>query len=59
MCRHISDRYGYICQECLDELRNNPTFDIESFMNSRKSDLADHVRKTQLEFIEREFKRQE
>ena len=59
MCSRISDRYGYICQECLDELRSNPTFDIESFMNSAKDDIPNHVRETQLEFIEREFRKQD
>ena len=32
MCDRLSDRYGYICRECLDELVALGTTDIQGFM---------------------------
>lgn len=35
MCDHFSHRYGYLCDECLDELRRRgPATDIEQFMGT-------------------------
>lgn len=36
MCDHYSDEYGYICSECLNELKNKPFTEIRSFMKSPK-----------------------
>jgi hypothetical protein len=37
MCDHYSHEYGYICNECLSELKEKPFCDIEDFMNSPKN----------------------
>ena len=48
MCERHSCEYGYICDECFDELvRTGPTTDISVFMNSC------HERDREIESIER------
>jgi hypothetical protein len=38
MCNHLSSDYGYICQECLEELIElGPETDIANFMDSDKN----------------------
>ncbi len=32
MCDNLSHTYGYLCRECLEELKDNPMIDIEDFM---------------------------
>lgn len=36
MCDHLSYTYGYLCRECLEELKDSPLADICSFMESPK-----------------------
>lgn len=36
MCDYYSDEYGYICSECLNELKKKPFTEIRSFMQSPK-----------------------
>lgn len=43
MCDHYSHTYGYICWECLRELKSKPYTDIEEFMNSHKEPHEDDV----------------
>ena len=45
MCDHYSTDFGYICNECLDELINNDNwlFDIGGFMGSSKGDYKTSV----------------
>lgn len=39
MCDRASHTYGYICNECFEELVDSgPNTDIENFMSSRKDD---------------------
>jgi hypothetical protein len=36
-CEHYSREYGYICDDCFEELVNcGPYYDIEIFMNTPK-----------------------
>ena len=42
MCDYYSDEHGYICWECLRELREKGSCDIETFMGSvKKSDIPE------------------
>ena len=36
MCDYYAYLYGYICNECLEELKNGKERSIETFMNSLK-----------------------
>lgn len=37
LCSSYSQKYGYICDECLDELcKQHPDVSIEQFMNTKK-----------------------
>jgi len=36
MCDLVSDRYGYLCGECYNELLSKPFIDIDTFMDSEK-----------------------
>lgn len=36
MCRRYSPKYGYICWECLEELKATQPASIEEFMDSLK-----------------------
>lgn len=36
MCTRLSDKFGYICEECFEELKTSG-LDIKSFMESDKS----------------------
>jgi len=39
MCRRLSHTYGYICDECFEELvGTGPTTDIEQFMRTLKKE---------------------
>lgn len=55
MCDYYSYEYGYICSECLDELRNKPFTDIKSFMQSPKPNILDSYYDWE-ERVEQEFK---
>ena len=37
MCDYLSCNYGYICYDCLNELKENGPCDIAEFMDSPKS----------------------
>ena len=40
MCDRLSSEYGYICNECFDELVNlGPETDIELFMDQEKGEI--------------------
>lgn len=54
MCDYYSNEYGYICSECLNELRNRPFTEIRSFMQSPKSAVSWHSNWEEL--LEQEFK---
>jgi len=51
MCDRLSDRYGYICRECLDELVTLGTTDIQGFMGQE----LEHKEKPGREFYEKIF----
>ena len=36
MCDRYSDDYGYICDECFEELVTRGPVDIDGFMNTKK-----------------------
>ena len=36
MCDYLSSEHGYICNYCLNELKEKPWTDIEVFMNTFK-----------------------
>lgn len=59
LCEHYSSTYGYICWECLDELKSKvPDVTINEFMASpKKGDVTvrDVMREHALMVIEREF----
>ena len=40
MCERYCKRYGYICYECIEELKKKDQ-DIEAFMNSNKQEFDD------------------
>lgn len=59
MCNFHSDHYGYLCYDCLTELKNAiPDTSVEDFMSSSK--VGDYgremMRRSALKFIEQEFK---
>lgn len=51
MCDRLSQRYGYICWECFDELVTSGVFDVESFMGQRR----DRTERPDQEFYEKIF----
>ena len=56
MCDRYSNEYGYICNECFNELRFKfPDVTIGDFMNSSKSKekKLDYTSVLELEFISR------
>ena len=55
MCDYYSIEYGYICSECLNELRNKPFTEIRSFMQSPKPNTVNWYCDWE-ELLEREFK---
>ena len=39
LCENYSDEYGYLCDDCLEELISSGVrTDIETFLNSKKPD---------------------
>lgn len=38
LCRNYSEQYGYICEDCLSELKAADTTDIALFMATAKKD---------------------
>jgi hypothetical protein len=51
MCDRLSDRYGYICWQCHEELIASGTLDIEGFMGQELR----HEEKPDREFYEKIF----
>ena len=51
MCDRLSDRYGYICWECFEELTESGTIDIRAFMRQER----EHEEKPDQEFYEKIF----
>lgn len=51
MCDRLSQRYGYICWECFDELVASGKLDIEGFMGQELR----HEEKPDQEFYEKIF----
>ncbi|RLA84795.1 MAG: hypothetical protein DRG78_00460 [Epsilonproteobacteria bacterium] len=44
LCNKYSTEYGYICNECLEEMKNkqgNAKFTISGFMNSKKGEIIE------------------
>lgn len=41
MCDHLSREHGYICRECLYELKAHGRTDIEAFMDTPKGQLPE------------------
>lgn len=54
MCDHLSREHGYICRECLDELKARGRTDIELFMNTPKGHLPERNKNWERE-VDREF----
>lgn len=56
MSDYLSYNYGYICNECIEELKSKPFIDIKEFMDSPKS--LNSVNNTFLwnEIVDNEFK---
>ena len=42
MCDHYSPEYGYICDECLNELKDKPYTDIGQFMDTPKEGTVEY-----------------
>ena len=53
MCDRYSHHYGYICNECFEEL-NNSGIDIETFMNTPKK-YNPYRQKNTYEVLDKEF----
>ena len=53
MCDRYSRRYGYICNECFEELSRADWIDIESFMETPKDTNNTDM---WLDFIDEEFR---
>jgi hypothetical protein len=58
MCSRLSNTHGYICGECLEELLESDTIDIEEFMRSPKNsdNINQSLREARREAIEEEFR---
>ena len=57
MCDYVSHRYGYLCWECLEELKDNPCTDIEEFMGTpREKVWTVDVQEQWEAMIDEEFK---
>lgn len=57
MCDYVSYTYGYICQECLDELKENPNINIREFMdNDYKDEWSVVIQKAWESMLDAEFK---
>lgn len=57
MCDNLSHTYGYLCRECLEELKDNPMTDIEAFMgNPREKVWTVNIQRAWEEMIDEEFK---
>lgn len=41
MCQRYSERYGYICYDCFEELTKSQTLDIEAFMKTPKENISE------------------
>jgi hypothetical protein len=48
MCDRLSHTYGYLCNECFDELCGSD-LEIEDFLKTRKQDLKRKIRRNLLE----------
>jgi len=57
MCDHYSDEHGYICYDCLDELKRKAgDVTIEEFMGSKKNSGVDvYIKDAHLRHIEDTF----
>lgn len=57
MCDYYSPTFGYVCQECLAEMKDKAyKMEVEEFMDSDKKEPQRKLRGDRLEFIEQEFK---
>lgn len=55
MCDRYSPNYGYICNECLEQLRTSPVT-IPTFMKMHKEEYKELFMKDRTEEIDKEFK---
>ena len=55
MCDHLSQKYGYICNECLNELKNGNERNVAHFMGRYKNKVVDDYI-AWCEFVEDIFK---
>ena len=53
MCDRLSHKYGYICNECFEELLQSDIMDIQEFMDSEKSHstMPSHIREEWLKGV--------
>ena len=54
MCDYVSDEYGYLCWECLAELKSKPYINIGTFMQSQK--VEQEQTEDWDEIVDKEFK---
>jgi len=55
LCDRLSQKYGYICNECFEELVNSTLTDIEEFMETDKSKGLFNSSDSRREVLELEF----
>lgn len=56
MCDYYSDTFGYLCYECMNELRDKACdMKVEQFMDLNKDKPRLDLREVRLKFIEQEF----
>ena len=55
MCDYVSDEYGYLCWECLAELKSKPHINIGAFMKTQKS-IQQKQTENWEEIVDNEFK---
>lgn len=61
MCDRYSHEYGYICNECFEELCKTFGVSIESFMKTKKVDVRyeNMLKKAHTEYVHEVFKHNE
>lgn len=51
MCDHYSDVYGYICYECMSELKAQTFVGIGAFMNRPRNEVCNNSKQEQWESL--------
>ena len=55
MCTRYSDKHGYICNECFEELLNSDINSIEEFLESEKNYKNKDFRAARIKWLNEEF----